>query len=90
GFGAAERLFSEMPIQDVVSWNTMITAFSKSEKPEKALELFFTMSLNGFSPTQTTFASVIGSCAELRYLDYGILIHAKTIKIGLESDVFVG
>ncbi|RWR89261.1 pentatricopeptide repeat-containing protein [Cinnamomum micranthum f. kanehirae] len=90
GFGAAERLFSEMPIQDVVSWNTMITAFSKSEKPEKALELFFTMSLNGFSPTQTTFASVIGSCAELRYLDYGILIHAKTIKIGLESDLFVG
>lgn len=90
GLCTAERLFSEMLIQDVVSWNTMIAAFAKSEKPEKALELFFAMSLHGFAPTQTTFASVIGSCAELKFLDFGILIHAKTIKIGLESDVFVG
>lgn len=90
GLGTAETMFNEMHIRDAVSWNTMIAAFTKNEKPEKALVLFLRMPLCGSSPTQATFTSVIGSCADAKLLDYGKFVHAKTKKIGLESDVFVG
>ncbi|XP_077227707.1 pentatricopeptide repeat (PPR) superfamily protein [Tasmannia lanceolata] len=86
----AEKLFYEMPIRDVISWNLMIAAFTNCERPEKALELFLTMSVYEIPPSQTTFASIVSSCTRLKTLSYGKFIHAKTIKNSLKSDVFVG
>ncbi|XP_068655510.1 pentatricopeptide repeat-containing protein At2g20540-like [Aristolochia californica] len=37
---AAVHLFDEMPERNVVTWNTMITAYSKSGKVERAREVF--------------------------------------------------
>ncbi|KAL5998450.1 hypothetical protein ACLOJK_009390 [Asimina triloba] len=87
---AAEKMFNEIPIRDVVSWNTMVRAFAKSEKPEKALEIFLRMLMDGVFPNSTTFATVANSCASSKKLDYGKFIHAKSIKNNLISDVFVG
>ncbi|PIA60901.1 hypothetical protein AQUCO_00300430v1 [Aquilegia coerulea] len=75
---------------DIVSWNTVIGAFAKSFDPGKALELFLTMPLHGFTQNQATFASVISSCSSLHILKCGELIHAKAIKININSDIIVG
>uniref|UniRef100_A0A2N9ED28 Pentacotripeptide-repeat region of PRORP domain-containing protein n=1 Tax=Fagus sylvatica TaxID=28930 RepID=A0A2N9ED28_FAGSY len=86
----AEKIFEMVPIQDVVSWNTIIAAVAKSERPGKALELFLDMCISGILPSQATFVSVINSCTSLGISMYGEFIHAKTIRNSFESDVYVG
>ncbi|KAI3971694.1 hypothetical protein MKW92_022035 [Papaver armeniacum] len=91
GAYSTEVLFEEMtPVRDVVSWNIIIGAFARSDKPWKAVDHFLTMSRSGFSINQTTLANVISACTSLQILKYGEIIHAKTIMNGLNSDVFVG
>ncbi|KAF8391269.1 hypothetical protein HHK36_023571 [Tetracentron sinense] len=86
----AERMFEEVPARDVVSWNIIIGALARSERPNKSLEHFLEMSVEGFLPTQATFVSVISACTSMQIPKYGKFIHAKTIKNNFESDVFVG
>ncbi|RZC88430.1 hypothetical protein C5167_016231 [Papaver somniferum] len=91
GAYSTEVLFEEMTrVRDVVSWNIIIGAFARSDKPWKAVDHFLTMSQSGFSTNQTTFANVISACTSLQISKYGEIIHAKTIMNGLNSDVFVG
>ncbi|XP_028761800.1 pentatricopeptide repeat-containing protein At3g58590 [Neltuma alba] len=90
GIVLAEKLFEQMPIQNVVSWNIIIDAWAKSERPQMALKLFSNMSSRGLMPSQATFVVVINSCTNLKIPVYGDFIHAKVIKNGFKSDVIVG
>ncbi|KAG1346751.1 pentatricopeptide repeat-containing protein [Cocos nucifera] len=87
---AAERFFNELAIRDVVSFNTMIAAFATSATPERAMDFFLMMSLEGLLPGESTFASILNACASLDTMKYGELIHAKAIKHTLDTGVFVG
>ncbi|CAK9135596.1 unnamed protein product [Ilex paraguariensis] len=90
GTNMAEKLFEEAPVRDVVSWNTIMGALAKSETPGKALQLFSKIYVNGVLPNETTFVSVINSCASLEVPMYAECIHAKIIKNMFESNAFVG
>ncbi|XP_017980855.1 PREDICTED: pentatricopeptide repeat-containing protein At3g58590 isoform X2 [Theobroma cacao] len=85
----AEKVFQGMHIKDVVSWNTIIGALERDGGPPKALDFFFQMSMDGVMPNQTTLVIIIASCSSLQIPMLGAYIHAKTIKKGFESDVFV-
>lgn len=87
---SAERLFEKVPIQNVVSWNMIIDALVKSERPQMAMEMFMNMSSRGLMPSQATFVAVLDSCTSLTNLVCGESIHAKVIGSGFESDVIVG
>ncbi|XP_027172173.1 pentatricopeptide repeat-containing protein At3g58590 [Coffea eugenioides] len=87
---SAEKMFEENGVKDVVSWNTIIGAMTKSDRPDKAFSTFLQMCGNGTFPNQTTFVSVLHSCLCLKDPSYGKCIHAKIIKRNLESDVYVG
>ncbi|MQL83914.1 hypothetical protein Taro_016412 [Colocasia esculenta] len=90
GVSAAERMFRSMPERDLASWNTMIAAFSKSDRPVGALNLFSTMtSLDGFLPNESTCASVLKACTALTMPEFGEFVHAKATKLGLNMDGFV-
>eukprot|EP01018_Ginkgo_biloba_P012014 Gb_13369 [translate_table: standard] len=86
----ARQLFDKMPERNVVSWNAMIAVYSQSEHGGEALTLFLQMQRAGMKPTQSTFASILGVCASLPAFKQGNQVHAKVIKAGLESNVFVG
>lgn len=90
GIWSAEKMFKDVEIRDVVSWNTIIGALAESENFGKALELYLRMSVDIVFPNQTTFVYVINSCAGLQNSILGKSIHAKVIKNALECDVFVG
>ncbi|KAK7405029.1 hypothetical protein VNO78_06173 [Psophocarpus tetragonolobus] len=87
---AVERLFEQVPVENVVSWNTIIDALVKCERPMMALELFLNMARRALMPSQATFVAVIDSCTNLRNLVCGESVHAKVIRTGFESDVIVG
>lgn len=90
GVYKAEKSFVCLPVKDVVSWSTVIAAFAKSGKPERAVEMFLVMSAEGVSGNESTFVCVLSACACLKGAECGELIHARTIKHGLSMGVPVG
>lgn len=86
----AEKLFEKFPVKDIVSWNTMIGAMTKGDRPEKAFAIFLKMCEKGIFPNETTFVNALSFCFGLKELSLGECIHAKIIKRNLESYVYVG
>ncbi|KAL0889569.1 hypothetical protein Bca101_013552 [Brassica carinata] len=82
----AHNVFEKMPLRNVVSWTTMIAAYSKSKQQQKALELLVSMLREGVRPNVYTYSSVLRSCKEMSDVR---MLHCGIIKDGLESDVFV-
>ncbi|XP_048446601.1 pentatricopeptide repeat-containing protein At4g25270, chloroplastic-like [Pyrus x bretschneideri] len=64
----ARWLFSHMPERDVVTWNTIISAHSKSRE---ALLYFDQMEKDGALPDSITFVSILSACANLRLVKDG-------------------
>eukprot|EP01018_Ginkgo_biloba_P003193 Gb_13221 [translate_table: standard] len=85
----ARHVFDKMPQRDIVSWNTMIAAYSRHEIFYEALTLFLQMQRTGIQPNQVTFASALPACANLAALEQGMEIHKKIIKSGFQYNVFL-
>lgn len=82
----AEKLFEQMPEKNVVSWTTMISAYTNAKLNERALKSLVLMLREGVKPNMFTYSSVLKSCDQLADL---VQLHCSIIKVGLESDVFV-
>ncbi|KAM1255004.1 hypothetical protein PS1_029478 [Malus domestica] len=67
----ARRVFVKTPKKDVVSWNSMITAFAQGNCPEEALELFKEMEAKNVKPNDVTMVSVLSACAKKVDLEFG-------------------
>jgi pentatricopeptide repeat protein len=82
----AQALFDQMPERNVVSWTTMISAYTNAKLNDKALEFLIMMLRQGVMPNMFTYSSVLRACDGLSNLRQ---LHSRIIKGGLESDVFV-
>jgi len=82
----AHQLFDQMPQRNVISWTTMISAYSKCKIHQKALELLVLMLRDNVRPNVYTYSSVLRSCNGMSDVR---MLHCGIIKEGLESDVFV-
>lgn len=82
----ARKLFDEIPDRNVVSWTTMIAAYSNAKLNERALEFLVLMFREGVRPNMFTYSSVLRACDGLWNLRQ---LHCSINKVGLESDVFV-
>lgn len=85
-----ERLFVEVPVRDIVTWNSIIGTVAKSQKPERALYFLLEMSICGVLPNAITYVNILQSCVNLAIPRYGESVHAKIIKRSFGFDVFVG
>jgi pentatricopeptide repeat protein len=88
--GDARLVFDEMPERSVVSWTTMIAAYTRHRLCEDALKLFYQMQRMGIRPDQFTFASVLPAIANLVALQQGKKVHDEINRSGFLSNVFVG
>ncbi|XP_031477308.1 pentatricopeptide repeat-containing protein At4g19191, mitochondrial-like [Nymphaea colorata] len=70
-------------------WNALVQRYIKDGFYGETLNLYCTMLKSGRPPDNFTFPLVIKSCAQLGILNDGKKIHAHSIIMGLESDVFV-
>ncbi|XP_057464906.1 pentatricopeptide repeat-containing protein At3g57430, chloroplastic-like [Actinidia eriantha] len=77
--------------RDMVSWNTMISSFSQSDRFVEALAFLRIMVLEGIKPDGVTVASVLPACSHLELLDVGKEIHAYALRNNeLIGNSFVG
>ncbi|XP_058089519.1 pentatricopeptide repeat-containing protein At4g33990 [Magnolia sinica] len=85
----ARRVFDEMLVRDLGSWNAMISGYCQNGKAAEALWLFEEVLLDGERMDSVTVSSVLPVCAPLQDHLMGRLIHVYVIKHGLDFDVFV-
>ncbi|KAK9063160.1 hypothetical protein SSX86_017030 [Deinandra increscens subsp. villosa] len=88
----ARKVFDEMPQRTVVSWNTMISTYSKWGRYEEALDVLSSMHFNNVKLNEATFCSGLSACARacLPSSYAGRQLHGLVLRCGLENSQFVG
>ncbi|CAL0325943.1 unnamed protein product [Lupinus luteus] len=89
GLDSAYKVFVEMPVRDVGSWNAMISGFCRNGNAAEALDVLSKMKGEGLKMDKVTVSSILPVCARSNDIVSGLLIHLYVIKHGLEEDVFV-
>ncbi|KAG2325527.1 hypothetical protein Bca4012_040047 [Brassica carinata] len=85
----AAKVFDRMPERNTESFNTIISAFSKSASDEKAWRVFSEMREFGYSPNQSTVCGLL-SCPSLDVRG-GTQLHGLSLKYGFFMvDAYVG
>ncbi|OMP06286.1 hypothetical protein COLO4_08216 [Corchorus olitorius] len=77
---SARNVFDEMITRNVVSWNTMISAYCRGSRVTKAVQLLKEMLVLGFELSESSFISVVGACTNLQL---GLSMHCCIFKLGL-------
>lgn len=65
----AKRVLEEMNGRDIVSYNTLISAFSANEDGVEMLNLFSKMKEVGIEPDRVTYTDVLTACSCLGLLE---------------------
>ncbi|KAG5104771.1 hypothetical protein AAZX31_15G081700 [Glycine max] len=84
----AYLVFSQIPVKDIVSWNTMIGGYSKNSLPNEALKLFAEMQKES-RPDGITMACLLPACGSLAALEIGRGIHGCILRNGYSSELHV-
>ncbi|CAI9114052.1 OLC1v1014671C1 [Oldenlandia corymbosa var. corymbosa] len=85
----AEKVFNGIELKDVISWTAMISGFESNGLPEKAVDTYKLMEMDGIVPDEITIASVLSACASLSLLDMGVKVHEHAKSTGLISYAIV-
>uniref|UniRef100_A0A0E0ABV0 DYW domain-containing protein n=1 Tax=Oryza glumipatula TaxID=40148 RepID=A0A0E0ABV0_9ORYZ len=86
----ARNVLDRMPERSVVSWTTMISGYSQTERHVEALDLFIKMLRAGCIPNEYTLATVLTSCSGPQSIYQGKQVHSLLVKTNFESHMFVG
>lgn len=86
----AHDLFDEMRVRDVVTWNTIISGYSRCGFPEEALYMYKQMVGEGVSESSSTFSSVLSMCCDAGLYQQGLEIHSRAIVLGFSMNMYVG
>ncbi|XP_026421112.1 pentatricopeptide repeat-containing protein At1g03540-like [Papaver somniferum] len=86
----AHGVFEEMTEPDFVCWTTVISAFTRNDRYEKALEFYYLMQskYNSFAD-EFTVGTVLTACGNLGRVKQGKEVHAKVVTAGICGNVIV-
>ncbi|XP_043709044.1 putative pentatricopeptide repeat-containing protein At3g23330 [Telopea speciosissima] len=82
--GKARVVFNRAPLKDVVTWNSMLTAYQQHEQWENCFKLFKEMQLSGIKPDDHTFTIILASATSntsgSKYFRGGKEIHGYIVR----------
>ncbi|KAM1061269.1 hypothetical protein FF1_025783 [Malus domestica] len=87
---SAQDLFDQMPVRDVVSWNTMLSGLQKAKNPHGVNRCFLQMTRDGFRPNEYTVSIVLNAFLGTAFNVLVSQVHAVVVRLALNSSVFVG
>ncbi|KAI3788812.1 hypothetical protein L2E82_01590 [Cichorium intybus] len=83
----AKTLFESMENRDIVSWNSLVSAYALIDDVEEISQLFSKMLLSGLKPDQQTFGSLVSAATRHGNPRIGKLVHGKIVINGFEVDL---
>ncbi|CAA0810546.1 Pentatricopeptide repeat-containing protein [Striga hermonthica] len=86
----ARNLFDEMTDRDMVSWNSIISGYSRLGFARKAVEMFREMREDGFEPDEMTLVSVLAACGDLGDLSLGRWIEGYVVEKRFKYNSYIG
>ncbi|KAF9596227.1 hypothetical protein IFM89_008386 [Coptis chinensis] len=86
----ARKVFDQIPVLDVVSWNVMIAGFSQSRDSYEALRFFRNMQFAGLVPNRVSLLNLLPSISELSGVVLCKSVHGFVVRRGFCSVVFNG
>ncbi|KAJ0984903.1 hypothetical protein J5N97_003259 [Dioscorea zingiberensis] len=86
---SARKVFDEMPVKTLASWNAMISAYAQNGLTEMAIRLFQDMQALNVCPNPVTVTSILSACAQLGALSMGKWVHRIISEEDLELNVYV-
>ncbi|XP_052177521.1 pentatricopeptide repeat-containing protein At2g27610 [Diospyros lotus] len=84
------NFFDEMKDKNVVSWTSLLAGYSWNGLVDQAMEIFFQMKTEGFTPNPFTFAAVLGALADDGAVNKGTQVHSMIVKNGFALTTVVG
>ncbi|CAL5369500.1 unnamed protein product [Camellia sinensis] len=87
--GSAEFLFNQMPVQNLLSWNSLVSAYVHNRHWDVSLDAFREMQLAGFNPDAVSIVCVLSACSELEAILPGKSAHAYSLKNGFDFNLNV-
>ncbi|KAL9228565.1 hypothetical protein vseg_004129 [Gypsophila vaccaria] len=86
----AARVFRKISHKDVVAWSAMLAGYAQVGDTEGAISIFRQLTMEGTSPNEYTFCSVINSCAGAEApSEQGKQFHAFSIKYAYNNALCV-
>ena len=87
----AAEVFEQLPLQNVVTWTSLISGYAQHGFGEEALNCFKCMENIGLSADAVTFVCILKACGSIGAVDKGREIHSSIVREGfLENNVLVG
>ncbi|GFQ02870.1 pentatricopeptide repeat-containing protein at4g04370 [Phtheirospermum japonicum] len=88
--GDARVLFESLGDKDIVSWNSLINAYSVQENLDEVMNLFSRMRGENVKPDRQTFGSLASAVARVGNFEVGRIVHGQIVTYGFELDKHVG
>ncbi|KDP35705.1 hypothetical protein JCGZ_10477 [Jatropha curcas] len=85
----AETVFSDMPLKNLVAWNSMISCYHWNGLPELSIDLFSQILKNGCSPDFVSFTSVLVAISSVAAPLKGKSVHGYLIRLWIPLDLEV-
>ncbi|KAG6729703.1 hypothetical protein I3842_01G043500 [Carya illinoinensis] len=86
---SASLVFHGMTRKDVISWSTIIAAYSQGGYGEEAFEYLSWMRKEGPKPNEFAFSSILSVCGSMAILEQGKQLHARVLSVGLERTALI-
>nr|XP_027111038.1 pentatricopeptide repeat-containing protein At4g33990-like isoform X2 [Coffea arabica] len=88
---SAQKVFDQMVLRDIVSWNSVIAAYEQNDLPGCAIYFFHQMQLNQLQPDLLTMVSIASSIAQTRDYVSAKSIHGYILRrCWINEDVVLG
>ncbi|KAK7353152.1 hypothetical protein VNO80_18592 [Phaseolus coccineus] len=86
-FDDARTLFDDMPHRNIISYTTMVSAFTNSGRPQDALTVYNHMlESKTVQPNQFLYSAVLKACGVAGDVELGKLVHRRVYQARLEYD----
>jgi pentatricopeptide repeat protein len=87
---AARELFDRMPERNVISWNTMLSAYAQHKRVAEAMRIMKRMHDANVKPDRVSLLIMLDACANCKLQEEGEQIHSLILKEGLDGDITLG
>ncbi|KAL1219668.1 Pentatricopeptide repeat-containing protein [Cardamine amara subsp. amara] len=86
---SAWKMFDEMSVRDVASWNALIAGLVSGNRANEALELYKRMEIEGIRRNEVTVVAALGACSHLGAIKEGEKICGFIKDANLDRNVIV-